>query len=177
MKLTRLLMGLFISLLPACGPTPAPAAVTSQTPAPPAVNSLATVLPQAEETVIVNQNSATAPIITPTIAEPTKMTENQTALPPETEALIARAKDMLTQIPELKITAGDVSLAAVETRQWRDSSLDCPRPGMMYNQVITPGYLIILDANGKQYEFHTNTRETVVLCLIDGQDALKVLRP
>lgn len=177
MKLKIRLMGLFICLIPACGPTAAPAVVTPQAPAPPTVNSLATVLPLAEETVIVNQNSATAPIITPIIAEPTKMTESQTTLPPETEALIARAKDMLTQISELKITAGDVSLAAVETRQWRDSSLDCPRPRMMYNQVITPGYLIILDANGKQYEFHTNTRETVVLCLIDGQDALKVLRP
>ena len=34
----------------------------------------------------------------------------------------------------------------------------------MYAQVITPGYLITLEANGQQYEYHTNETNVVVLC-------------
>jgi hypothetical protein len=35
---------------------------------------------------------------------------------------------------------------------------------MMYAQVITPGYLIILAAEGQQYEYHTDQAANVVLC-------------
>lgn len=93
--------------------------------------------------------------------------------PPGTEALVAKAKEMLTQMPGIEGVGDGISLVAVETMQWRDSSLGCPREGMQYLQVITPGYSILLQAGDKQYEFHTDTGTAVVLCLIDGEDALK----
>jgi hypothetical protein len=34
----------------------------------------------------------------------------------------------------------------------------------MYLQVITPGYRVILEAQGKQYTYHTDTRRQVVPC-------------
>ncbi len=67
------------------------------------------------------------------------------------------------------LSADDVEVLQVTALQWRDASLGCPRPGMMYAQVITPGYLIEVKAGGKVYEYHTNTNQSVVLCAVDGQ--------
>ncbi len=56
-----------------------------------------------------------------------------------------------------------VGIVRVEAVEWPDTSLGCPQPGMLYAQVMTPGYLIILEAAGKRYEFHTD-RQRLVLC-------------
>ena len=34
----------------------------------------------------------------------------------------------------------------------------------MYAQVLTPGFLILLEVDGQQYIYHTDEVETVVLC-------------
>ncbi len=61
-------------------------------------------------------------------------------------------------LPESAIT-----VRSVESVDWPDASLGCPQPGMMYAQVITPGYRIVLEAGGKRYEYHTS-QSHVVLC-------------
>jgi len=57
-----------------------------------------------------------------------------------------------------------IRLVSVEAVEWSDTSLGCPQPGMMYAQVITPGFLVVLEANGKQYAYHTDADRFVVLC-------------
>ena len=42
-----------------------------------------------------------------------------------------------------------------------DGSLGCPQPGMNYVMMITPGYLIMLEANGQAYEYHTSMNGVV----------------
>jgi hypothetical protein len=37
---------------------------------------------------------------------------------------------------------------------WPDGSLGCPEPGMMYTQVLVDGMLVVLEADGRQYEYH-----------------------
>jgi len=32
-------------------------------------------------------------------------------------------------------------------RDWPDSSIGCPQPGMAYSQIITPGYIVTVDTN------------------------------
>jgi hypothetical protein len=64
----------------------------------------------------------------------------------------------------LGITKSAIRLVLIEAVQWPDASLGCPQPGMMYAQVITPGYRIVLEVNGKQYEYHTGRGGKVVLC-------------
>jgi hypothetical protein len=59
----------------------------------------------------------------------------------------------------LGVAPASVTLVSVQPRDWSDSSLGCPRPGMMYAQVITPGYLITLEAAGKRLEYHTDQRK------------------
>lgn len=66
----------------------------------------------------------------------------------------------------LQINVDQIRLASIEAVEWSDSSLGCPQMGVMYTQVITPGYKLILEANGKTYPYHTNDRERVVLCAL-----------
>lgn len=65
---------------------------------------------------------------------------------------------------ELGIEADDVELIQAEPVEWSDSSLGCPQPGMMYAQVITPGYRLTLEVDGQEYVFHTDGGQRVVPC-------------
>lgn len=57
-----------------------------------------------------------------------------------------------------------VQVVSVQAREWSDTSLGCPKPGMFYAQVITPGYLILLEAGGQRLEYHTDAGRRVELC-------------
>ncbi len=57
-----------------------------------------------------------------------------------------------------------VDIVSVEEMEWSDSSLGCPQPGMMYMQVITPGYRVTLEHNGQRYTFHTDRGRRAVHC-------------
>lgn len=46
----------------------------------------------------------------------------------------------------------DVVIRSMEAVEFSDSSLGCPRPGMAYMQVITPGYKIVAEAAGKSFD-------------------------
>jgi hypothetical protein len=83
-------------------------------------------------------------------------------LDPATRPLV----DLARQDPagQLGIKAEDITVLGVEEVEWRNSSLGCPRPGMNYLQVITPGYRITLEAQGRRYEYHTDQSSRVVRC-------------
>ncbi len=57
-----------------------------------------------------------------------------------------------------------LKLGTVERVTWRDGSLGCPEPDLMYTQALVPGLRIRIDAAGRQLEYHANTRGTVLLC-------------
>ncbi|MBN1656770.1 MAG: hypothetical protein JXA93_00135 [Anaerolineae bacterium] len=80
---------------------------------------------------------------------------------PAATALVEQAQADLSQ--RLDVAMEGIAVQAVEAVQWRDSSLGCPKPGMNYLQVITPGYLIRLEAKGEVYEYHTS-QSNVVYC-------------
>lgn len=83
------------------------------------------------------------------------------ALPEGSEvALEAAIADLASR---LNIPEADIRVASVEKRMWSDASLGCPQPGMMYAQVITPGFIIRLSAQGKVYTYHTSLT-WAVLC-------------
>jgi hypothetical protein len=64
---------------------------------------------------------------------------------------------------ELDLPSEQVSLLRSEAVQWRDTSLGCPQPGMMYAQVIVPGYRFVLQVEGTEYEVHTDQRGNKIL--------------
>jgi hypothetical protein len=65
---------------------------------------------------------------------------------------------------ELNIAPDQVEIRSAEQREWSDSSLGCPEPGRAYMQVITPGYRVILFANGREYTYHTNMQSMATHC-------------
>jgi hypothetical protein len=88
-----------------------------------------------------------------------------TATAPGPDATAAPLVDMAKQdlAQTLNVAPETIALLSVVEAQWRDSSLGCPKPGQNYLTVITPGYLIKLQAGGQTYEYHAS-RTNVVTC-------------
>lgn len=80
----------------------------------------------------------------------------------EKEDMIAKVKADLAS--RLGVSEGEITVVSVEAKTWNDASLGCPEKGMMYAQVITPGYRIILEVDGKQYDYRTDDLENLKLC-------------
>ncbi len=56
----------------------------------------------------------------------------------------------------LGISAGTITVQSIEPTDFPDASLGIPEPGKSYLQVVTPGYVIRLEANGEVYEYHAS---------------------
>jgi hypothetical protein len=70
-----------------------------------------------------------------------------------TELPVARlAIDALSA--ELGIPKDRIEVESVTAVDWPDGSLGCPKPGMGYLSVITPGHRIALRADGTTYAVH-----------------------
>ena len=65
---------------------------------------------------------------------------------------------------DLGVPPESVQVVTMESREWPDSSLGCPQPDMLYAQVITPGYLVLVEVSGEQIEYHTDELGTIVRC-------------
>jgi hypothetical protein len=63
---------------------------------------------------------------------------------------------------KLSVQAGEIAVIRYEERQWRNSCLGFSAPNEMCADVITPGWLVLLESEGKQYEAHTNASGTQV---------------
>jgi hypothetical protein len=56
----------------------------------------------------------------------------------------------------LQVDPNMIKLVSVSAVNWPDGCLGVQTPDVMCTMVITPGNLVILEAGGKQYEYHTN---------------------
>jgi hypothetical protein len=83
--------------------------------------------------------------------------------------MIERAKGDLAR--QLGIGTSQITVVEVEAIEWPNSGLGCPQPGMMYAQVITPGHRIVLETEGRTYEYHTDQRQTAILCSQENQES------
>jgi len=99
---------------------------------------------------------------------PTPTCTAEATWPYEARRAVELAKADLAR--RLEISVSEILVISVEAVDWPDTSLGCPEPGMMYAQVITPGYLIVLEAAGQTYEYHTDRSDQVVLCQTNGEN-------
>jgi hypothetical protein len=99
--------------------------------------------------------TAERPLTPPAIAIPSPSLEVPVAIPAEAEAAVSAA---------LRLVGAGATLVSVEAVEWNDASLGCPQPGMMYAQVITPGYLVKVLVDGQPREVHTDGRGRAALC-------------
>ena len=92
---------------------------------------------------------------TPAPTVPTEAAATPTAGDAAPEPVLQRAAGFLAG--ELGVAAAGLEVVSVAAMTWPDASLGCPQPGMMYAQVLTPGYLVVIrGAGGTERRVHTN---------------------
>lgn len=64
----------------------------------------------------------------------------------------------------LGIPEGDIEILAEENVTWRNGSLGCPKPGMMYTQALVEGSRIVLRAGGRDYSYHSGAGKPPFYC-------------
>ena len=142
-SILALLMGLMISvfLVTSCG-------------GPRAIGGERTVTPSPNPTLTIG--------LPATPVSPTRE-ETVVHVPAAAEKAVSWAR---ADVAKREIVAADaVRLIAVEPENWRNSSLGCPQPGMVYLQVITPGYRILFQVGDEIYEYHSaRDADQAVLC-------------
>ncbi len=55
---------------------------------------------------------------------------------------------------QLRAQTSEFTVVTLEATQWSDSSLGCRKPGSMYTQVVTSGYTVVLEREGRRHEVH-----------------------
>jgi hypothetical protein len=120
----------------------------------------------------IQQLLPTLPILSPTmdkntqtpLALPTQGNNSQmTPATPELQGLIEKAKDDLAKRLSIRVT--EITLIEATGVIWPDSSLGCPQKGRAYAQVLTPGYLILLEFMNYKYEYHAGKGPEVIYCI------------
>jgi hypothetical protein len=146
-------MMLLLASLAGC--SPAGVETQTATPSPPATHTpTSPALPT--ETV---QPAETA---TPTEVEKMSTPDAKPPYTPALQNLIEKAREDLAQ--RLSPPVSQIYLVDAQEVFWPNSSLGCPEPGMVYAEVITPGYLIILSAGDREYEYHASRGTMVIYC-------------
>lgn len=57
-----------------------------------------------------------------------------------------------------------VEVAGYSDVTWRDGSLGCPDPGMMYTQALVPGHRLVLRVDGRLSAWHARTGGPFAYC-------------
>lgn len=134
-----ILPGLAAVLLLACAPPVPPAAAPTATSAP--------VIPT------VGSTPTPGPVPSPTLAPAGASINIQATL-----AAQQITADVLGVAPD------QVKVLGVTPMEWRDTSLGCPQPDMMYAQVITPGYQAQVEVDGQLHDVHMDENGQGVVC-------------
>lgn len=106
-------------------------------------------------------------VSTPTIAPviPANPTPTQAVEITPTSSSLTAAQSAAIQAASLKygIPADQFKVVSTEAVTWPNGCLGVVIPGVMCTDALVDGYRIILEANGEQFEFHTNLDGTNVV--------------
>jgi hypothetical protein len=80
-------------------------------------------------------------------------------LPEDLESLVMLAKFDLTLKTGVDIEK--ITTVSVEEVNFSDTSLGVREPGVEYEQVVTPGLIIILEAAGEEYEYRASGAKVI----------------
>ena len=104
------------------------------------------------------------PTSTPTLnqSKPTMMPTPFIPSPSSLQNLIEKATEDLAR--RLSVPTQQIQIVEAREVVWPNSSLGCPQKGMVYADVLTPGYLIILQFDNREYEYHSSKGTEVIYC-------------
>jgi hypothetical protein len=164
------LCAFFLSILVLLGCQPemadqAEPSATTQLPQQPTVVSKPTEVRPSE----IPAAKPTATVTAETIEIPSGNTpESQGGTADREEELVELAREDLSRW--LGVPAKEINTVSVEAVQWPNASLGCPLPGVIYAEVLTPGFKIILVGQGEEYEYHSDySQDRIIYCDADGR--------
>ena len=126
-----------------------------------------------EATAVTAPTVSTAPTtsIAPTVATATTATTTPTvstvattqgSIDPALQPVVASAVADLAQ--RLGVDATTIVTVSAESVEWPNGALGCPKPGLQYTQVVTPGASIALQSGGTVYRYHSGGSRAPFLC-------------
>jgi hypothetical protein len=126
-------------------------------------------------TILMMAITACGPVIAAT-EEPSAPVEEQEPTPTHIPVDLTPAqRAALTALADqLSLTADKIRLVSTEAVTWPDGCLGIVRMGVLCTQAEVPGFKIILEADGKNYEFHTNQDGSIVMLAEGAQDSVAV---
>ena len=78
------------------------------------------------------------------------------------EALIDQAIQLTAELTG--VAPEEINIIKAQSTVWRDGSLGCPQPGMMYTQALVEGTWIVLEADGETIDYRVRQNGSFVLC-------------
>ena len=136
-------------------------ACTQPVPSPPAAATSSPVSSPAPATPAASPGQSFTPAVAPSPTPSVAGVPTVAAPAGAANALAAVRRDLAQR---LMLAEAQITLVRAEAVDWPDSSLGCPQPGMMYLQVVTPGYRLVLAAGGVSTEYHTDAGGRFVVC-------------
>jgi hypothetical protein len=113
--------------------------------------------------------TACGPVTPAATEEASSPDEEVTSVPVDlTPAQLAAVTSLSDQ---LSLAVDQIKLVSTEAVTWPDGCLGIVRVGVMCTQAEVPGFKIILDAEGQEYEYHTNEDGSVVLLAEGDQNS------
>src|SRR6185503_19731130 len=80
------------------------------------------------------------------------------------EGLTAAQQAAITALSKtLNVPPGQITLVSTEAVEWPDGCLGVHRIDVLCTQSVVPGFKIMLEANGRTYEVHTNENGSSVV--------------
>jgi len=96
------------------------------------------------------------PLDTPAV-EPVEISTPEPVSPDTSQIIPDVAVIVIEELARnLSISSSEVHFVSIEEVQWPDGCLGAALPDEVCTQMIVDGYRIILEADGQQYEFHTD---------------------
>lgn len=112
---------------------------------------------QVSEPVTVDLNN-----VTPVPMNETPVVQPAPGQPSPGDDLVALAMDNLSQ--RVGAPVAEIEMVSLLDVTWRDGSLGCPEPGVLYTQALVSGQQLILRANGTDYYYHSGSRSAFIYC-------------
>ena len=78
------------------------------------------------------------------------------------ESVLVVVREDLSQ--RLGIDVTNASVVEAQAVTFSDGSLDCPEPGMGYTQALVEGYRLVIELDGRQYDYRVPAQGAPKLC-------------
>jgi len=71
---------------------------------------------------------------------------------------------LLADLAARGVTTDGLEVVDARAVRWVNGALGCPKPGMAYTQMIIDGYIVVVRAGGRTYDYRFGTSATPRLC-------------